>query len=92
LNSQLADAESRAHKINVYGNLGYVYILKPVSSNNLILTGIEKYRSPPDGIHQKAHLRNQFGENVVVEHDVFAGAAAFDIFHEIRQGVVRAAD
>jgi hypothetical protein len=83
LNSQLANAKSKTHRINVYENLDNVYFLKPVSSNMLILTGIEKYRSATDGIRQKADSPNQFVENVVVEDDVFTGAVAFDVFHEI---------
>ena len=58
----------------------------------MILTDIEKYRSATDGIHQKADSPNQLVENVVVEYDVFASASAFDVFHQICQGIIGAAD
>jgi hypothetical protein len=48
-----------------------------------------QFRCP---ISEKSLSPNQFVENVVIEHDVFAGAAAFDVFHEIRQRIIGAAD
>jgi hypothetical protein len=58
----------------------HVFVLiKPDSIKILVPSGFRKYRHPL----AKAPSTDQFVEKIVVEYDVFADAAAFDILHKI---------